>query len=59
MAGHGASLTQAIHMLELDGVVEGVSRFNMFNPFRAMQIRNDQREAFIPQQQIITGYTCQ
>ena len=50
----GASLTQAIHMLEDYDSVVSVSRFNMFNPFRAMQIHNDQLETFIPQQQIVT-----
>lgn len=48
-------LDEAINMLEDYDSVVSVSRFNMFNPFRAMQIKNDQLETFIPQQQIVSN----
>lgn len=46
------SLKQAINMLDGYDSVVSVSKFNMFNPFRAMQIKNNELNTFIPQDQI-------
>ena len=45
-------LTEAIHMLEDYDSVVSVSKLNMFNPFRAMQIHNNELHTFIPQDEI-------
>lgn len=50
---NGDNLSEAISMLEDYDSVVSVSRFNMFNPFRAMQIQNDELVTFVPQQEII------
>lgn len=46
------SLTEAIKMLDGFDSVVSVSKFNMFNPFRAMKIINGQLDTFIPQDKI-------
>ena len=49
------SLSDAIDQLGNYDICFSVSKFNMFNPYRAMQIRDEQLETFLPQQEIITN----
>lgn len=50
-------LTEAIEMLEDYDSVVSVSRLNMYNPFRAMQIIDGELETYIPQEQINSTIT--
>ena len=50
-------LTEAIEMLEDYDSVVSVSRLNMYNPFRAMQIVDGELETYIPQEQINSTMT--
>ena len=45
-------LTEAITMLEDYDSIVSVSKQNMYNPFRAMKIIDDELDTYIPQQQI-------
>lgn len=49
-----SALTEAIGMLEDYDSVVAVSKFNMFNPFRAMRIDDDELNTWIPQDSIVT-----
>jgi len=48
------ALSEAIDMLEDYDSVVSVSKFNMFNPFRAMTISDNTLETFIPQETIVS-----